>query len=60
MNTARIRVVVYQDDQQIAETEVGYFYGQTYKVQIVTPDGVDAQTRQLEVDAFSSLTGPRK
>lgn len=58
MSAARIRVVVYEEDHQVDEISVGYYYGQTYRVEIVSPDGVDAKTRELEVDAFSSLTGP--
>lgn len=51
----RVRVVVLEDDHQVAELDVGYYYGQRYQVQVVTPDGVDAKTAEREIDAFTDL-----
>lgn len=49
MNVVRVKVVVYEDDVEVAQTGVGYYEGQLYVVKIDTPDGVDAQiTRTAE------------
>lgn len=46
MSNPRVRVVVYESDEQGVELEVGtfnvgYYNGQAYDVQLATPDGVD-------------------
>lgn len=43
MSTVRVRVIVFEDGQKIAERDVGYYAGQDYAVEITTPDGVDAK-----------------
>lgn len=41
MDIRKIKVIVLEDDLEVAVFEIGYFEGQPYSVQIVTPDGVD-------------------
>lgn len=37
----RVRVEVYENDQKVAESEIGYYAGQDYTVKVDTPDGTD-------------------
>lgn len=41
--TVTVKVVVYEDDQEVGATSIRYFEGQDYIVKIDTGDGVDAQ-----------------
>ena len=42
-SVVKVRVVVYEDDEEVAEVNTGYYAGQVYEVKIETDDGVDAQ-----------------
>lgn len=42
MSVHRVRVVVYEDGEEVKTLSVSYFAGQPYTVNIDTPDGVDA------------------
>lgn len=49
--TVKVRVVVIEDDQVVAESKLTYYSGQDYVVQIVTPDGIDAtQARKAGIN----------
>ena len=37
----KVRVVVFEDGVEMDAKEIGYYRGQDYEVQVVTPDGVD-------------------
>ena len=42
-SVVRVKVVVYENGEEIDATSIGYYPGQDYTVEIVTPDGTDAR-----------------
>jgi len=44
-DVVRVKVVIYEDSHEVNSFEIGYFKGQEYVVELVTPDGVDLRTK---------------
>lgn len=58
MKVVRVRVVTYEDDHEVANFDIGYYEGQSYAVEVVTPDGKDATTGLRIVSATRLRQSP--
>jgi hypothetical protein len=59
MGIVKVKVVVYENDEEMRTLTVGYFPGQPYVVKIDTPDGVDRQYEgTAKVSASRTMSTP--
>jgi hypothetical protein len=54
MKVTRVEVKVYEDGEEVGQIDIGYYHGQDYIVELVTPDGRDGFVTRVAAEPIEA------